>query len=170
MSYLPSRLISQLMPMVMLYENFSVFIPLRPYQSCFVARHNLFYTLPSSWHTRELLQIDHVRLILFVIKKCTWFIILFSKNSIQQLSISSIIIQIEAIHIVYKTYMFDVEEGTIALRHSNDLCAAGIQSKLATYTQRITKTTLLWPGNNWARYSGWGWGWGWSWGWGWGWG
>ena len=89
-----------------------------------------------------LLQIDHVRLILFVIKQCTWFIILFSKNNVRQFIIFSVIIQVEAIHIVYKTYMFDVEERTVALRHSNDKCAPDIQSKLTTYTQRITKTTF----------------------------
>ena len=45
---------------------------------------------------------------------------LFSKNSVQQFIIFCVIIEVEAIHIVYKTYMFDVEERTVALRHSND--------------------------------------------------
>ena len=86
------------MPVVMLYESFSVFIPLRPNESRLVARHNLFYTLPSSSSST------------FFVKQLCYLIVLFRKNSIQKFSISFVIIPVEATHTVYKTYMFDVGE------------------------------------------------------------
>ena len=52
-----SPTVCQLMPVVMVFETFSIFIPLRPYESCLVARHNLFDTLPSSLNMGELVQI-----------------------------------------------------------------------------------------------------------------
>ena len=44
----------------------------------------------------------------------------FVKNRIQQLSISFVIIPVEATRIVYKTYIFDVDKRIIALQHSDD--------------------------------------------------
>ena len=46
-------------------------------------------------------------------------VLVFRKNSIQQLSISFVIIPVEATRIVYKTHMFDVDERIIALQHSD---------------------------------------------------
>ena len=66
----------------------------------------------------------------------------------QQLSISFVIIPVEATRIVYKTCIFDVDKRIIALRHSDYSCAADIQSQLVhARAQRITKTTLLRTGN-----------------------
>ena len=60
------------------------------------------------------MQIYHVRL--FVVKQRCCLGVLFRKNSIRQISITSVIIPVEATHTVHKTYMFDVEERIIALR------------------------------------------------------